>query len=214
EDVGLSVSYRIRSSGSNPSPGPEFIAARARLADAGAELRVEQALGGAPLEVRLITTRDGETLEITEDFLAVASPLWRPLRRTRQQGWKGSLRVATRNPERTREALGEIESAVLHLRNTFAMAPSAYHQHFRRARWRAALQRAAPLLIGGLALASLPGLMFLPARDNPAFLVLVFQLPTLCLIVFFSLREIPVLEIPPLPRALEQTSWSRPVTSR
>ncbi len=211
EGVWLARSYRIRSPRglSTASLDPQFTSAHARFHD-GLVLRVEHTVAGSPLQVKLQAARDDSVLEVPEDFLAVAGRSWSPLRRTQHHGWKGTLRAPQKEPERTTQVESSVEEVVGHLAQALVAGPADYHPRYKRARWRAALQRATPLLAVLLFLIATPSLMLLPTRDNPAFLVMVFQLPTLMLIAFFSLREIPTLEIPPIPSPLQQSAWSRP----
>ncbi|MEM9385919.1 MAG: hypothetical protein AAGA68_12720 [Pseudomonadota bacterium] len=209
----LARSYRIRSPQPNTgTPAPQIDGAQARLAQ-GAVFTVEHTLAGSPLEVRLQALDDDAQLLLPDDFLAVAGPMWRPLRKTAHRGWRGSLRAPPHEPERTHEAETALDGIVSHLAQTLATQPGDYHEHHKVARWRAALQRATPVLALLAFVIVTPSLMFLPAAKNPGFLVIIFQLPTVALIAFFSLRDIPVLEIPPLPSPLKQRAWVLP-TSR
>lgn len=211
-DVLLARSYRLRSPPAAESGAPPYAAltrAEARLAYGRVRLRVEEGLAGAPFEVTLAPA-DGMALHLPADFLAVADPAWRPLRATRTLGWKGSVRVPRREPKRTAAAEALVSAAVGHVTRTLARPPAAYHATHRRARWRAAFQRAAPLLCGLAVLLAMPALLLLPAGDAPGFQVVVFQLPPLLLILFFSMQELPTLEIPPLPRPLRRSTWVTP----
>lgn len=210
--VPVARSYEIRSSSSGgvgAGPTLQLQRAQASFAQGSVRLRVEQTLAGAPLEVTLAAA-DGLALQVPPDFLAVAHPAWRPLRSTRTQGWKGSLRVPAREPQRTPSAEERIDGAVAHVARTLADPPARFHARHAGARWRAALQRATPVLAGSLALLLTPLLMLVPGRSNPAFLVVALQVPTFLLIGFFTLRELPVLEIPPPPRRLTFERWVTP----
>ncbi|MEO0421452.1 MAG: hypothetical protein AAF184_03890 [Pseudomonadota bacterium] len=209
----LARSYRIRSSSAQSgTPAPQIDAAHARFAQ-GALMTVEHTLAGSPLEVRLQALDDGAHLLLPDDFLSVAGRAWRPLRKTSHRGWRGSLRVPPKEPDRTREAEAAVDGIVSHVAQTLAAGPGEYHTRHKSARWRAALQRISPALALVAFMIITPSLMFLPTAKNPGFLVIIFQLPTVALIAFFSLRELPVLEIPPRPTPLKQTVWLQPAAT-
>jgi hypothetical protein len=76
-----------------------------------------------------------------------------------------------------------------------------------RARWAVVARRAAVLLAGLLFLAAAPLLMLLPVENASAMRMLAFHLPPLMLVAMFTLREIPSILPPPIPRRLPDDAW-------
>jgi hypothetical protein len=168
-------------------------------------------LGGGRGAVAEFTLQgeDGEKLDLPEDLLAVLGWPWSRLMMA-AQGWRGHLRLARKEPARSRQAEAELARAAAHLARTLAEPPARFHERLRGARWGVTLRRGVPLL-GCIALiagtASLP--RFDLAQDS-VFRMLIFHFPPLLLIAFFCLREMPRIEIPPLPRRLTAAAWRQP----
>ena len=118
-----------------------------------------------------------------------------------------------RRVKRLRDA-GLIEKQITllspeHLAATLAAPPAQFHQQHRAARWRVAGRRSIPALLSlGLvaAAAAVPQLTLAP---ESVLRMLILNAPPLLLIGFFCLREVPRIEIPPLPRPLRQEAWQQ-----
>jgi hypothetical protein len=72
------------------------------------------------------------------------------------------------------------------------------------------LQRALPLIIALGVIAATPAVRLLPMSEGSLLQMLIFHAPPLMLVGFFMLRELPRIEIPPLPRNLKHTGWLTP----
>jgi hypothetical protein len=90
---------------------------------------------------------------------------------------------------------------------TLAEPPQRFHERLWRQRWGVTLRRATPLL-GGVAL--LLGAAAVPKIDlaeDSVLRMLIFHAPPLLLVALFCMREMPRIEIPPLPRASRAQQW-------
>lgn len=190
-------------------PQPMLQGAMARVAGVTLELRTDR-FDGPVVPLRLAADA-GLRLRIPEDLLAVIGWSWRPLRLL-VSDWRGSIRVAADEPARTADIEAKLARTIRHLARTLATPPAEFHRRHRRARWRASLQRGIPLLIGLLILAAAPATQWLPLADDSVLRMLIFHAPPLLLMGFFMLREIPRIELPPIPRALTFPAWIQPDT--
>ncbi|NBC12025.1 MAG: hypothetical protein GVY09_01530 [Gammaproteobacteria bacterium] len=165
---------------------------------------------GMPVELKL-TTDAGVKLKVPEDLLAVVGWHYRPLRQIVSY-WRGSIRVATHEPERTADIEAKLGEVVKHLSATLAASPKEFHRRHLGARWRVTYQRAVPMLFLLGIMAATPGIQWLDMADNSILRMLIFHAPPFMLVGFFLMREMPRFEIPPLPRALVQRDWVERVT--
>lgn len=194
--------------GVDAEPALVLTAASAQVAGLRLSLTLPS-VEGIPAELKLAALTAGERFDLPEDLLAVLGWHWARLERARE-GWGAQLRLARREPGRSGHAERRIEEAVRHLAATLAEPPARFHERWRAARWRVALRRAVPMLtcvglIGAAAASPRLGL----AQDSPV-RMLIFNAPPLLLVAFFCLREMPRIEIPPLPRASQASSWRLP----
>jgi hypothetical protein len=156
----------------------------------------------------------GDELRLPQDALAVLGGRWSRLRDS-AEGWTGELRLRGREPGRTRRAQAAIETAALHLARMLAEPPCRFHERWIAARWRVFCRRLVPLAvcIGLILCAAAAPKLHLAERSGLRMLIL--NSPPILLILFFCRREIPVVEIPPLPRRSAAASWraGRPAPS-
>jgi hypothetical protein len=192
-----------------PSPDP-----CARLSLTGAEVRVsdlalvvaEPTRLGARVGVELRTITDGGELAVPDDLLAVLGRDWSPLSLDADV-WKGSLRLRGKEPMRSRRAEDALTRGALHLATTLTEPPARFHERLIAARWAVVLRRALPLLgcfglIG--AAAAVPRLHL---AENSGLRMLIFNAPPILMMLFFCLRELPRIELPPLPRRSRSAQW-------
>jgi hypothetical protein len=184
--------------------GAKLIHARASCRGVTLEIDADRSQG-MPIQVRL-TAPAGRRLRVPEDLLAVIGWDWRPVDDYISH-WRGTIRVAKREPARTADIEEKLGRSVEHLADTLSQPPAAFHGRYRRERWRACLQRAIPLLVGVGMIAATPLVRLLPMGEGTLLRMLVFHAPPLMLIGFFVFSELPRIEIPPLPRRLRQASW-------
>lgn len=176
----------------------------------GVRLHFDADLYGMPVKVRL-TAPPGRHLRVPRDLFAVLGRHWRTVEDYTDH-WRTSIRVAKREPRRTRDVEARFERTVAHLADTLAQPPTAFHARHRRQRWVAALQRGVPLLAVLAMIGGALSLANVPLSDGNVFRMLVFHLPPIMLLLFFLVfDELPPFELPRVPRALEQEDW---LTSR
>lgn len=184
---------------------------RARLTEAAADLggirlELDAEVKAMPAKLRL-SAPPGQRLRIPRDLLAVLGRHWRSLDDYASH-WRGSLRVARREPRRTRDIESRLERTVTYLAETLARPPAEYHPRLRRQRWRVALRRSIPYLVVLLVIAATPLLGRLPLADDNLVWVLLFHAPPLMLFLFFfGFDELPSFELPRVPRPLKQPGW-------
>ena len=148
----------------------------------------------------------GEAAALPEDLLAVLGYPWTRLQR--QDGaWVAHLRQSGNGLAAFHQAEQRLLRTAQHLARTLAAPPALFHHRHRWARWRVTLRRAVPAALSlGLvgAAAAVPQLTLAP---ESVLRMLILNAPPLLLIGFFCLREVPRIEIPPLPRRLRQRAW-------
>jgi hypothetical protein len=191
------------SSATAGAAGMILTGAEARVAGLSLTMRVPQIRGyEAHIEV---AAPAGDTIRLPEDLLAVLGWPWARLSRV-TSGWKSVLRLRSKEPERSPDAGAKLEQTVQHLARTLAEPPRCFHETHRRARWKVSLRRGFPLLF---CIALIIGAASVPALhlDPDSWLrMVIFNSPPL-LLLFFGMGEMPVIEIPPLPRPLATASW-------
>jgi hypothetical protein len=158
-------------------------------------------------ELRAIASGD---FAVPDDLLAVLGRDWSPLRHDADT-WQGSLRLRGKEPLRSRRAEDALTLGAVHLATTFAEPPVRFHERRVAARWVVVLRRATPLLgcfglIG--AAATVPRLHL---AENSGLRMLIFNAPPILMMLFFCLRELPRIELPPLPRRSTSARW-RPLS--
>ncbi|KAA6187828.1 hypothetical protein F2Q65_00885 [Thiohalocapsa marina] len=210
--VPLARSYVILA-GDEEDGGPRAVFTEAEAVVEGVRIAFKaDRFRGAPVELKL-TAPPGLLLDVPEDLIAVIGWRWRPLRRIVSY-WRGAIRVATREPERTADIERRLGPTIEHLAATLRRAPAQFHGRHLRSRWRVTFQRAIPLLTGLFILAITPGIQWLEMDDDSILRMLIFHAPPFLLVGFFLMREMPRLEIPPLPRPLRQQDWFKPLDSK
>jgi hypothetical protein len=164
---------------------------------------------GYPVALRLAAREPG-ALALPQDLLAVLGARFSRLDPAPGGGWRASMRARGRDAERARQAGEGLALALTHLSRTLAEPPARFHVRHRGARWLASARRALPLAVC-LALMGAAGTVpLLELHADSLLRMLIFMAPPLVLAFVFSLRELPRIELPPLPRALDPGAW--PVT--
>ncbi len=172
----------------------------------GVRLRLNAKTGRKmPADVELRAEHD-QRLRVPADLFAVLGWEWRPMRALGKR-WRGSVRIAAAEPERTPDVEAKLAQAVRHLANTLRSDPGAFHARWQAARWRVAFQRAIPLLIGLSLLGTAPLIQLFSLEDISLVRMFIFHAPPLLMIGIFAMRELPVIEIPPMPRRLIGHEW-------
>jgi hypothetical protein len=204
EGVVIASSFRLE-----PRVGPDafrmaLTSGKAQFAGLDFEVDATRVKRG-PAAVAL-TRVPGDDLRLPQDALAVLGGRWTRLRDS-GQGWAGELRLPGKEPRRTRQAQASIEMAALHLARMLAEPPRRFHERWMAARWRVFCRRLVPLAVCiGLILcaAATPKLHL---SESSGLRMLILNSPPILMMIFFCMHEIPVVEIPPLPRPTEAVSW-------
>jgi hypothetical protein len=160
---------------------------------------------GYPADLELVPS-GAARLDLPVDLVAVLGRRWSCID-WRTTGWVGTLRVARRELEKSREASQDLAKTVAHLARTMAEPPHRFQERWRGARWVVSLRRATPLLAGVALLAGSAGLAFLDLAADSMIRMLIFNAPPLLLVAIFSMRELPRIEIPPPPRTPARDAW-------
>jgi hypothetical protein len=188
------------------APAAALILTQATAALAGLALSLKgPAVKGEAADINL-RAAGAQPAYLPPDLLAVLGWDWSPLRAA-GDGWRGSLRARGREPARSRNLERRFEQAVRHLALTLAQPPARFHERWTRARWRVYFQSGIPLLtcIGLIvAVAVLPRAHL---AEHSALRMLIFNAPPLLMGLFFCLREIPRIVIPPVPRRSQAAAW-------
>ena len=103
-----------------------------------------------------------------------------------------------------------MQQAVAHLARTLSDAPRRFHERFAATRWAVAFRRSLPVLTGAGLIALAACLPYFNITQESSIRMLIFNAPPVLLILVFCMREIPRIEIPPLPRASKAPSWRAP----
>jgi hypothetical protein len=183
-----------------------LILTHAQTAVAGLQLSMTVSrVSGISAEVELVAAPD-ENFELPEDLVSVLGLPWSRL--SHKAGtWRASIVLRGDAAKRTQDAEAKFARTAAHLATVLAGTPAQFHQRFVRARWAVALRRLTPLLV---ATGLIVGALLVPRLNlgpDSVFRMLIFNAPPLLLVWLFTLREIPRLEIPPLPRPLSSRSW-------
>ena len=204
EGVPVARSYLIEAGGEKAGTRVLLTEARARVGGMNIEMRADRFVSHV-VDLRL-TADAGSKLQIPEDLTAVIGWKWRPLREFVTL-WRGSIRVASKEPRRTPDIERKIGRTITHLARTLDRPPADVHPRFERARWRVSFQRGIPLGIGLLLIALTPAIQWLDMEADSMLRMLIFHAPPFMLAAMFMMREMPRIEIPPIPRPLTQKTW-------
>ena len=188
-----------------PASGTLVLAqAATQLAGLTLQMNVSR-VGGIAAELTLAAP-PGVEFTLPEDLLAVLGLPWSRLSRAAGQ-WRASITLRGDEQKRTRDAEHKFARSVEHLAQTLADTPAQFHQRFVRQRWLVTLRRATPL---GVAVGLIIAALLVPSLDlgsDSVLRMLIFNSPPLLLVWIFSMREMPRLEIPPLPRRPALPGW-------
>ena len=207
----IAQSHRLEKA-MDKAPALRMILTSAEVRFAGLTLLLTAETGkGYPAEITLQPPPDG-SLDLPDDVLAVLGWDWGILR-PRGSGWTASLKARGREPKRSRALERKLEQTVAHLAKTLSEPPHQFHDRQTPARWGVVFRRSIPLLFCVGLIAGTVGLTFLKIPTDSMVQMLVFNLPPLLLMVLFGMREVPRLEIPPLPRASTEPVWLSNVKS-
>ncbi len=208
----IAVSYRLErvagASGVTPA-APHLRFTRGLAQVLGLTVTLEASpVRGMPAAVKLIPEA-GELVPLPEDTLAVLGAAWGRLRDA-DDGWAGEVRLRGREPARSRRAEAALERAAAHLAQLLVEAPGRFHERWVLARWRVFCRRLMPLSICIALILCAAAVPKLHLAENSGLRMLILNSPPILMMLFFCLREIPTVEIPPLPRRSTAAVWRAP----
>ncbi len=144
---------------------------------------------------------------LPEDLLSVLGLDWSRLSR-HSAGWRATLRLRGEGMARALDAEAKFRRSIEHLVQVLGAAPAAFHPQYRAARWRVSLRRGFPLLVCLLLIAASAAVPLLELGPGSVYRMLIFNAPPLLMVWLFAMRELPRIELPPLPRALPADAWA------
>lgn len=186
---------------------PRILGAEAQVAGR----RVEMGAGGAaglPADLRIGSHPEGDA-DFPDDLLAVLGQGWRLMRRN-QAGWKSTVQISKREPRRSEEIEDRFLRTADHLNQVLSAPPEDFHRRFRRRRWTVLWWRTLWIQMGVLILAVSLLLFRSRTLDDSPWLRMWVQVAPVLLFVgtfFYSSRDVPVMEIPPIPAPLPFSRW-------
>jgi hypothetical protein len=161
----------------------------------------------AAIQIQPVT---GDYKKLPDDLLAVLGWDW-GLISQRNDGWKSSLKLRGREPDRTSRAEKKLDRMVEHLVQTFTEAPARFHERLLAARWGVAFRRAVPLLVSIALIGAAAATARLPIPDDSPIRMMMMNMPGFLMVFVFCQRRLPVIEVPPIPRASREPAWREPL---
>jgi hypothetical protein len=204
--TGWAIAYRqsVQRASARAGGGLQLIVDGAAATAGGLLVRIKvSSVQGIPAELDIAADAD---VLLPEDLLAVLGWSWKPLRRVRD-GWKAFVDLKGDGPKRSADAQAKLVRTLEHLAHTLAEPPARFHERHRRARWGVVGRRLIPLLGTVALVAGAAGVARLQLAENSIWRMLIFHAPPLLLAGLFCLRELPRIEIPPLPRRSPDPIW-------
>ena len=203
----IASSHSVAPSSDAGAPQRTLTSAMLRVGELSLTMKVPR-VSGMPAEIDLHAPLPA-TLALPDDLLAVLGLDWARLGRY-SQGWKGSLQLRQHEPERSHDAEAKLQRTAQHLARVLAGPPALFHERFGRARWGVVLWRSIPLLVSVGLIAAAAAVPILDLPEGSVFRMLIFNAPPLLMVAFFCMREMPRIEIPPLPRRSRSPAWRLP----
>ena len=163
------------------------------------------AVRGVSGDIVLAQSTPGDAVALPEDLLAVLGWDWARLIR-KPAHWSSKLRLRGGTVRRTATAEAALDTAAIHLAQTLAEPPSRFHERHVAARRGVVFRRAIPLMTPLLLVITVLALPRFDVESSPLW-VLLYHVPTVCILLSFRLQELPQFEIPPWPRRSDAPSW-------
>lgn len=205
DGIVIALSFRLEAAvGSDTAP---VVLTRGTARAAGIDVAVDATVDRGPAAVTL-KRLPGDDLRLPQDALAVLGSRWSRLRDC-EDGWRGELQLPSAEPARTHQAQAAIETAVLHLARMLAESPRRFHERWVAARWRVFCRRLVPLAVCIALILGAASASRLHLAESSGLRMLLLNSPPILMVLFFCLREVPIVEIPPLPRRPDAASWRR-----
>jgi len=161
--------------------------------------------GRAPIT---LSPSPGEIIPLPEDALAVLGRQWTRIKAT-AEGWAGYFDVRGGEPRRSHDAEASLEVAAAHMALMLTESPARFHERWWLARWRVFFRRLIPVGVLAALILRAAAVPKLHLAETSGLRMLIVNSPPLLLILFFCMREVPIIEIPPLPRRPAAAAWRR-----
>lgn len=202
------------------SPVLQLVQAQARVAGLNVLVKVSRVKNvPAEIELRPATAQaavqapgtagpvaGAPPLSLPEDLLAVLGLAWSRLVRV-GAAWRATVQLRGDGAARSQDAEDKIARTVAHLAQVLAQPPAAFHARFAPARWKVTLRRGFPLLVCTALIGAAAAVPLADLGPDSVWRMLIFNAPPLLLLWMFTLRELPRIELPPLPRPLAADAW-------
>ena len=195
-----------------------------RPGDQGSLLLSMQVSPVRGVAVEIALAAPGRALALPEDLLAVLG--WNWTRLVPQPvgvrgnvpglpggiaGWTTRLRLRGDGARRTAAAEAACDHVAAHLAQTLAEPPARFHERHRAARLGVVARRVIPLatpLVLVATILAMPRLDFAFGEgQGPGWWLLLYHLPTVLIMLSFTLQELPTLAPPPWPRRNPARHW-------
>lgn len=163
------------------------------------------AVRGVSADIAFAQSSPGDALALPEDLLAVLGWDWARIIR-KPAGWASKMRLRGGAARRTRNAEAALDAAAAHLAQTLAEPPGRFHERHLAARRGVVLRRAIPLMTPVLLVITVLALPRFDVDNSPLW-VLLYHVPTVCILLSFRLQELPQFEVPPWPRRSDASTW-------
>jgi hypothetical protein len=150
-----------------------------------------------------------EGVDLPDDMLAVQGRDWDCFRHIigGAEGWRSNVKLRGSGEARSDDAEHKFECTIEHVARTLAEPPARFHERWTGARWRVFMRRMIPLGICIGLIAGAAAVPYMGIADDSVIHMLLFNAPPLLLVLFFSMRELPRIEVPPLPSRLRAAAW-------
>lgn len=188
------------------NPASQLVFQRADAQVAGLTLTLEAATVTRGRALVTLIHSPGETIPLPEDALAVLGREWTRIKAT-TAGWAGYFDVRGGEPRRTQHAEVSLEAAAAHLALMLTESPARFHERWWLVRWRVFFRRLIPVGVLAALILGAAAVPKLHLAEASGLRMLILNSPPLLLILFFCLREVPIIELPPLPRRPGAAAW-------
>jgi hypothetical protein len=206
----IAKSYRLtRGGGTNPAVQKILSQMSAHISDF-VVMATAPKVKADPEALIEIQPTAGEYKMLPDDLLAVLGWDWGLIAK-RKEGWKTSLKLRGREPERSKKAERKLDGMVEHLVQTFTEAPARFHERLVAARWSVVFRRAMPLLMYLGLIGAAAASAKIPIPDDSPIRIMMMNVPGFLLVFIFCMRRLPVIEVPPIPRASTAPAWREPL---
>jgi len=175
-----------------------------RVKNVPAELELRPVSSGAG--VASDASAQSAPASLPEDLLSVLGLDWSRLSR-HSSGWRATVHLRGEGAARGLDAEAKFRRTVEHLVAVLGTSPAEFHRRHRSKRWQVSLRRGFPLFVCLLLIGAAAAVPLLELGPGSVYRMLIFNAPPILMVWLFAMRELPRIELPPLPRALPADAW-------